>query len=222
MTMDEEKKYRPNLSEIAYNEIKEMILSGELGQGERIVLERMSEKLNLSITPIREALNKLAQEDLILVTPRSSYEVISLGVEDINDILDLREMIEIFALKTAGGNLAEFSVNPFRDQFTRLNASRNYKKFIEADAKFHETIIAASKNRRLAKLFSLIRNAERILMVPSARIEGRMESSIKEHMAILDAIEKKDVALAAKHLSAHIQRVKSLLLQYLQSQEISS
>jgi DNA-binding GntR family transcriptional regulator len=66
------RKHRPNLSEIAYDEIKEMILSGDLAQGERIVLERMSERLNLSITPIREALNKLAQDDLIKVTPLAS------------------------------------------------------------------------------------------------------------------------------------------------------
>ena len=52
-----DRKHRPNLSEIAYDEIKEMILTGDLAQGERIVLERMSERLNLSITPIREALN---------------------------------------------------------------------------------------------------------------------------------------------------------------------
>ena len=80
------RKHRPNLSEIAYDELKEMILTGELAQGERIILEKMSEKLNLSITPLREALNKLAQEDLIRATPRSSYEVISSITDDISDI----------------------------------------------------------------------------------------------------------------------------------------
>ena len=85
------RKHRPNLSEIAYDELKEMILTGELAQGERIILEKMSEKLNLSITPLREALNKLAQDDLIRATPRSSYEVISLDTDDISDILDLRD-----------------------------------------------------------------------------------------------------------------------------------
>ena len=115
------RKHRPNLSEIAYDEIREMILSGELAQGERIVLERMSEQLNLSITPIREALNKLAQDDLIKVTPRSSYEVISLGPDDINDILDLREMLETFALRTAGENLAQFPVGTFRESQQKIN-----------------------------------------------------------------------------------------------------
>jgi DNA-binding GntR family transcriptional regulator len=207
------RKHRPNLSEIAYDEIKEMILSGELAQGERIVLEKMSEKLNLSITPIREALNKLAQDDLIKVTPRSSYEVISLGPEDINDILDLREMIETFALKTANDNLSQFPVQMYLDSFNKLKATGNNRKFIEIDIKFHDEIVATSNNRKLGKLYSYIRNPERILMIPSARIEGRMETAIAEHLKILDAIQKKDIDLAVNRLSAHIQRVKSILLQ---------
>jgi len=207
------RKHRPNLSEIAYDEIKEMILAGTLAQGERIILEKMSEKLNLSITPLREALNKLAQEDLIRATPRSSYEVISLSAEEINDISDLREMLETFALKTAGEKLSDFPIQPFRDLFLKIKVNQSYRKFIEADIKFHETIIASSKNKKLGKLFSYIRNPERILMVPSARIEGRIDTAIKEHLGILEAIEKKDVDLAVKRLSNHIQRVKSLLLQ---------
>ncbi len=190
-----------------------MILSGELAQGERIVLERMSEQLNLSITPIREALNKLAQDDLIRVTPRSSYEVISLGPEDISDILDLREMIETFALKTAGENLANFPVGLFRELFHKINSSGSYKKFVETDIKFHEAIIAVSKNKKVARLYSYIRNPERVLMIPSAKIEGRIDTAVKEHLAILKAIESKDLKLAVEHLGSHIQRVKSLLLQ---------
>jgi len=211
--MTQEKIYRPNLNEIAYNEIKEMILTGELAQGERIILERMSERLNLSITPIREALNKLVQEDLIHLTPRSGYEVISLNAEDIVDILDIRETLETFALRTAGENLDKFPVDFFRELFRKLNSTRTYKKFMEADIKFHEAIINMSKNKKLKKLFSYIQNSQRLLMVPSAKFEGRIENAIKEHIAILNAIEKNDLDLAIENLRNHIQQVKSLLLQ---------
>jgi DNA-binding GntR family transcriptional regulator len=207
------RKHRPNLSEIAYDEIKEMILTGELAQGERIILENMSQKLNLSITPLREALNKLAQDDLIRVTPRSSYEVISLDTDDISDILDLRDMLETFAIRTCGENLGQFPVQSFRDAFAKLKGSRNHRKFIETDTKFHDAIADLTKNRKLAKLYGYIRNPERLLMVPSAKIEDRMDQAIDEHQKILDAIQKKDWNLAAKQLSAHIQKVKTLLLQ---------
>lgn len=205
-------KHRPNLSEVAYEEIKEMILSGELAQGERIVLERMSEQLNLSITPIREALNKLAQDDLIKVTPRSSYEIISLTPEDIKDILGLREMIETFAVRTAGENLADFPVSFFRDNLRKVNSNGSYKKFVEVDIKFHETIVASSQNKKLWRLYSYIRNPERILMIPAAKIEGRIDCAVKEHLAILKAIENRDINATVERLASHIQGVKSLLL----------
>ena len=53
-------------------------------------------------------------------------------------------------------------------------------------------------------------------MTPSAKIEGRIEKAVKEHLSILEAIEKKDYDLAIEHLRSHIQRVKSLLLQFYQ------
>ena len=121
-----EKKYRPNLSEIAYNEIKEMILSGEMAQGERIFLDEMSTKLNISITPIREALNKLAQEDLIKITPRTSHQVISLDAKDSNDIQDLRLLLETFAFQSAGENICHFPVQRFRELFQRPDLIQDY------------------------------------------------------------------------------------------------
>ena len=122
-------------------------------------------------------------------------------------------MIETFALRTAGEKLAGFPVDSLRELFHKINASGSYKKFVEADIKFHEAIIAVSKNKRVLKLYSYIRNPERILMIPSAKIEGRIETAVKEHLTILKAIENKDVALAVEHLASHIQRVKTLLLQ---------
>jgi DNA-binding GntR family transcriptional regulator len=136
-----------------------------------------------------------------------------LSPEDIGDILDLREMIETFALKTAGENLSRFPVETFREILHKINSTGSYKKFVEADIKFHEAIIAASKNKRVGKLYSYIRNPERILMIPSAKIEGRIETAVKEHLAILKGIESGDITLAMEHLSSHIRRVKSLLLQ---------
>ncbi|MBD3309047.1 FCD domain-containing protein [candidate division KSB3 bacterium] len=190
-----------------------MILSGELQQGERILLDEMSSRLNLSITPIREALNKLAQEDLIVITPRTSYEVISLSADDINDILELRLLLETFALQTAEENLFRFPVQSFRELFRQTFTVENYRDFIEADVKFHRTLIASSKNKKLRKLYSYIHNLIRILLVPAAQVESRIDVSLKEHLAILDAIEAQDLPLTLERLTLHIKNVESILFQ---------
>lgn len=213
MELNYEKRYRPNLNEIAYDEIKQMILMGKIAQGERIVLDKMAERMNLSITPVREALNKLAQEDLIVITPRISYEVVRLSRNDISDILDVRELLEVFALRTAGNELKGFPVEELSELFRKSYPLDSYMQFIEADIRLHETIISTTKNRKLKKLFDIIYNGIRILSIPSAKVEGRMEQSNREHLAILDAISEGNVEKAIGHLSYHIRQVKRLLLE---------
>jgi DNA-binding GntR family transcriptional regulator len=205
------KKRRPNLSEIAYDEIKEMILSGEVAQGERILLDEISERLNLSITPIREALNKLAQEDLIQITPRTSHAVISLDAKDASDILELRLLLETFAFQTAGDNLAEFPVQRFRDVFQRPELAQNYKEFVQYDAEFHSTIIAASNNKKLGKLYAYLQNLVLVELIAAAQIGGRIEAALEEHLKILDAIEARDVDLALAALRVHLKTVEKIL-----------
>jgi DNA-binding GntR family transcriptional regulator len=214
MVFDREKRYRPNLNEIAYGEIKNMILTGELAQGERILLDKMAERMNLSITPVREALNKLAQEDLIQMTPRTSYEVVRLNKEDISDILDIRELLETFALRSVGDDLQNFPVEELSALFRKPYPPENYMQFIEADIRLHETIISVAKNRKLKKLFDFIYNGIRILAIPSAKIRGRMEQSNREHLALLKAIGEGNIEKAVEHLSYHIGQVKTLLLKH--------
>ena len=205
------KKRRPNLSEIAYNEIKEMILSGEVAQGQRILLDEISERLNLSITPIREALNKLAQEDLIQITPRTSHAVISLDAKDATDILELRLLLETFAFQTAGENLAEFPVQRFREVFQRPELAQNYREFVQYDAEFHSAIIAASNNKKLGKLYAYLQNLVLVELIAAAQIGGRIEAALAEHLKILDAIEARDVDLALATLRGHLKTVEKIL-----------
>jgi DNA-binding GntR family transcriptional regulator len=214
MVFDREKRYRPNLNEVAYGEIKNMILTGELAQGERILLDKMAERMNLSITPVREALNKLAQEDLIQMTPRTSYEVVRFDRDDISDIIDIRELLETFALRSAGDDLQSFPVEELSALFRRPYPPDNFMQFIEADIRLHETIIAVAKNRKLKKLFDFIYNGIRILAIPSAKIRGRMEQSNQEHLALLQAIGEGNIEKAVEHLGYHIRQVKTILLKH--------
>jgi DNA-binding GntR family transcriptional regulator len=144
--------------------------------------------------------------------PRTSYEVVQLDDDDINDILDIRELLETFALRTAGSGLKTFPVAELRELFRRPYPPDQYRQFIEADIRLHEAIIGTTKNRKLKKLFDMIYNGIRIIAIPSARVEGRMAESNREHLALLDAIERGDVEEALRQLSHHIQQVKRLML----------
>lgn len=220
MEVDKNRKYRPNLNEIAYEEIKNMIFAGELVQGERILLDKMAERLNLSITPVREALNKLAQENLIHVTPRIRYEVVRLNKDDIIDICELRELLETFALRSAGDNLKYFPVEKMRAMIVKIYRTEDYMQFIDADILLHEAIISIAKNKKLKKLFDLIYNGIRVLAIPSAKVPGRIERSNQEHLALLKAIGEGNIERAIETLSHHIQQVKSILLDSFSEQKL--
>jgi len=207
------KNHRPNLSDIAYQEIKEMIFLGTLAQGEKILLDKLSSKLNLSITPIREALNKLAQEDLVQIKPRTSHVITSLNEQDIGDILELREMLETFALKTAGSELSKFPIETYRKLFSNPSQISCPNKFNKIDVQFHETIINMSRNKKLRKLFNYNDNLVCLLSHPASSIEGRIETAASEHLNIIEAIEANNVELAVKHLAAHLKGLKTALAQ---------
>lgn len=211
MPIKQKKRYRPNLNEVAYEEIKNMILTGELAQGERILLDKMAEQMDLSITPVREALNKLAQDDLIKMTPRTSYEVVSLTKNDISEIIDLRELLEIFALRSDGA-LESFPVEEMRAMFTKSYCSEKYMDFVEASTLLHKTIISNAQSQKLKKLYDFIYNSIRILAIPSAKVPGRIEESIHEHLVLLEEIEKGNLEKAVELLSRHIREVKEVLL----------
>lgn len=212
------RKPRPNLGEIAYDEIKSMILTGELTPGQRLVLDDLSDRLNLSTTPIRDALHRLAQEDLIVITPRTSHSVVQISAGDAADILDLRLLLETYALQTAGRSLAEFPVDRFRQFFKEPPADMAPMEFIAIDNEFHNTILALSPNHRLPKMYSYLQNLIQVISIQAIRSTGRIAEANREHLALLDAIESQDVQLAMRHLREHFEQMKSVAVRSTETQ----
>lgn len=210
--MKTQRKPRLNLGQIAYNEIKEMILTGELEPGERIILDTLSRNLNLSVTPIRDALNKLEQEDLVVITPRTSHSVVKIDVKGATDIIELRLTLEMYALQSAGERISGFPVQKFRNLFTRSSLRSDYKKFIKADADFHSAILAVSSNQRLPKLYSYLQNLIQVLSVQAIKADGRIAEASQEHQSILDAIEQQNLDRAFQELKNHFDQMRSALL----------
>ncbi len=208
------RKKRPNLGDIAYDEIKEMILTGELPPGQRLVLDSLSETLNLSVTPIRDALNKLAQEDLVVIRPRTSHTVVEIAAEDASDILDLRLMLEAYALQTAGERLASFPVAYFKRSFNKIGESGDQKEFIAVDRDFHAQILALSSNRRLPKLYGYLQNLLQVISIQAIQTEGRIDEANQEHLDLLDAIEAGNVMAAMDALKDHFGKIKQVFAEF--------
>ena len=90
-----------SLKEKAYVELKEMIISGKLKSNERIDEELLSKSLNVSRTPVREAINKLEQEGWINIVPRKGMFVNNISIKEINDVFQVRSNLEPIILEMA-------------------------------------------------------------------------------------------------------------------------
>jgi DNA-binding GntR family transcriptional regulator len=210
--MEENRVPRPNLGHIAYQEIKEMILSGALEPGERIILDALSRSLNLSITPIREALSRLEQEDLVVINPRTSHMVVEIDAKEAHDIIDLRLTLELYAIRSAGAALQNFPVDTFRRLFSRPAEPGTHAHFIKTDTEFHSAILATSPNQRLIKLYSYLQNLIQFLSVQAIRAEGRIDEAHEEHLAILNAIESGRIEMIETCLAYHFTMMREALL----------
>jgi len=204
---------RPNLGEIAYEEIKSMILTGELEQGQRLVLDELSDQLNLSVTPIRDALHKLSQEDLVNIRPRTSHTVVQIDEKDAADILDLRRVLEVFALETAGLSIKDFPVEKYRRIFSDDKLSGTQKEFVLVDRQFHNDILSLSPNQRLPRLYAYLQNLVQVLSVKALKAEGRIRAANLEHLDLLDAIARRDVDSAILVLNNHFAQLRQALWQ---------
>lgn len=206
------KTRHPSLKDIAYDEIKNMLFSGKLVQGDKIIIDEMARTIELSITPIREALNKLEQEGLVESRPRSSYHVITLKESDIEEVYNLRLLFETYALENAAENFQQFPVAKFKKMNKAVLKSGNYQSFIELDILFHQQIVSLCKRPMVSRLFDGIYNFVRLLYIPSAQHEGRLIKACSEHEIILKKIEENDLGGAVQALKDHILNTKKLAL----------
>src|ERR1700752_2125742 len=96
-----------NLSALAYNEIKNLILSNEVLPGQKLHHQELSERLGVSRTPVREALTRLVQEGYVSLLPNRGFTCKEIRLQEAEELYDLREALEAFAVEQAVRNLTD-------------------------------------------------------------------------------------------------------------------
>lgn len=187
-----------------YDIVKERIVSLQLKLGEKIDVQKLAEEFGVSQTPIRDALNRLSQNGLINTRARVGYYVTDPSVEDIMEIYDLREMFESYALESAIENIKFDELRQLKRKMEEIQKETDEKtgktKFNETDRELHLLIIKNSNNKRLQSLFSQIYDFVRI----SISMGVEWKKSLKEHIALVDALQEKDLTGAKEILKEHI------------------
>jgi DNA-binding GntR family transcriptional regulator len=192
----------PSLADQAYAAIRDLIVTLKMKPGALIDERRLIETLGIGRTPVREALRRLAQEQLVEVFPRRGMFVTGVDVRDLGRIFEVREALEPEAARLA----AERATDEERDELAAL-ADRIGKgdDLMRLDERIHRAVYQAAHNDLLAKtLGEYYVLALRIWMIALDRAH-ELEAAVEAHRDLLLAIVAGDGAGAAASMRAHVQ-----------------
>ena len=218
MINNKEKFMHISLSESVYQILREQIITQQLKPGTRLLEENIAEDLNVSRTPVREALTMLAKDGLVKWIPRRGMFVIQLGRKDVEEVYDIRRALEGLAVELATPHIPDSDLEVMWEtlkESEREFEAGNSRPFVESDTVFHDQICAASQNSRLIEQLSIIHDCILIFRTwEGAHYRPGTECAIKEHRKILDVLAKRDPQLARGEIEQHIEKVKRRLLEH--------
>lgn len=190
----------------AYALILDAIDSGLFKPGDRLVESDLADRLGVSRTPIREALQRLETQSLLTRDGRSLI-VSSLDHNQLAELYVVRTELEGLAASLAARHATSEEVRVLRDMVTNdTRLLRDPEAMSRANRRFHKQIHLASHNRFLVQQLDLVHRSMALMATTSLTAAGRPEDTIAEHDAIVTAIENGDCDGAREALRAHISR----------------
>jgi DNA-binding GntR family transcriptional regulator len=191
----------PSLADQAYLAIRDLIIRLELAPTEVISERELMERLGIGRTPVREALRRLAQEQLVEVFPRRAMLVSGVDVRDLARISEVREALEPEAARLAAERATAAERDELRALLAEIGTNAN---LIELDERIHRAVYRAAHNELMATtLGQYYVLALRIWMIALDRAHG-LEEAVEAHRDLLQAIVDGDGERAATLMRAHV------------------
>ena len=203
------------LRERIYEEIVRLIVAGELPSGAPIDEKELTEKLQVSRTPFREAIGTLAKEGLIEIKPYRGFFVRSFTRKEIDDLYELRKTLECFAVELAVPRMSDRDIAGLEkvlDAAVEALRNRDMEAYGLHDREFHETIAERSENAALIETLSRLALQIQICRTIANESKEFAERAAKERDDILKALRARDAAAASALMRAHISDVQSAVL----------
>lgn len=200
-----------NLNQKAYERIKEAILQNELLPGTRLVDSQIAEMFGISRTPVRDAIQILTREGLVENKEKKGYYVFDASPGDINEIYDIRLMIDKEVITKIITVLLPADNKRYVAEIDKIYASTEKKdkgvgaEFIESDEIFHDSIISLCDNSRLIKMYGDIRNQTKVFRQITSYNKERITRATDMHKKMLTAIKDMKLNLALEATTEHVE-----------------
>lgn len=211
-------EHAPVASQRVADMLAERILSGELKPGERIKQDKLAAELNVSRIPVRDALRMLESRGLVSLRANAGARVAALTVRDMDISYQIREQLEPMLLGDSIPNLTDDDLTVMREAKARLETVTDVDAYMPLSRQFHWTSFRGHQAPVLAqiveRLWETTHSYRRIYAEFALKNAERMQIMRAERELLFGAIERREVDLAPRMLSAHIRRTHMGLLEY--------
>ena len=197
----------PSLKQVVYDKLQQMIIQGELTPGMRLTEEELSQTMNISRAPIREALNMLERDGFVKIIPRKGAVVAESSEKDSIDIWKCRLAMEPFAAKEACGRIPRDKLETALEHVAALEKEYSFEKYIESDLEVHELYYTYLDNDYMRSILNNLKAHSiraRWLQEREQPDAKTAKQSIQEHRIILEAFLREDAEAVFQAVQEHI------------------
>lgn len=213
---------RRRTSDSVYEVIRQAILSQELAQAQRLNVHELADELGVSLTPVKDALTRLEAEALIEIRPRSGTFVTTVSPDDVAEAFDIRCALECLAAEKALTRATPADIAQLRALAAKIggvDGEIDRVTHAAGNIEFHKRIVALSGSRRLVQLYE---NLDAHIQIARIHLghgdwKTRLQSEREEHLAVVDALERRDPEALVVAVRRHILRAAESLVRDLRN-----
>lgn len=208
---------RRRLADIVYDQLVDAIQSGAIGADERLVQEKLADELQISRTPVREALLRLEQDGILVSSSRGGFLIHNMTDQEVRELYQARAAIEGQAMRILATQNNPRKNADLRETVEREEniSSPSVAAYFEANRTIHRRFLELSGNRYLIEMFDNIWNRGVSYNLFAAIKKLDLDKSFGDHIRLVDAIETGDVTAATDAIIDHIQHGYELQIEAL-------
>lgn len=207
------------LADKAYEILRDSILRREFPPGYRLDFDELQDQLEISRTPLNEALSRLAAEGLVTPVPYRGTYVTELVAQDLAERFDIREILEVGISDLVVENLTDDKLDELHALYRRMDAMigpsgelSDYVAFLETDMEFQRTIVGVANNQHLVRLCDGLNLKLHMAQVFYLDTDKRVAEVHQEHLDILRALTARDAGALRQAIRTHLGNAKAAVV----------
>ena len=207
MSFESIRPQRRRLADEVYDQLVAAIMNRDITPEDNLVQEKLAEQMQISRTPVREALMRLEQEGVLEVSKRGSFRLYRMDDQEVRELYQSRAAVEgqcarILAVRGDAADITALRKIVEREENIREHTARAY---FEANRNIHRAFVERAGNRFLLEMFEMIWGKAMAFHLFAAIENVDLSKSLGDHMALVDVIEAGDKTEALEAFTAHIQ-----------------